>query len=153
MGINRGIAGSPCQALVVLVWDVGAVELVLFGESEIDDEDSVGFLFLADEKVVRLDVSVDKTLIVDVLNSLQDLKSNHDCRFSREGLPMLLEEGLEGTAQHPHHHHSFVSFREVFVHLIKSHLIMYFQYPFLIPLPVTIQDLQYLRFVVELGIF
>ncbi|KAI6775375.1 hypothetical protein HG530_002133 [Fusarium avenaceum] len=75
MSVNRGVASSTSQ---VLVLSVGNVEVslwvsVLLGKTEIDNVDLVASLADAHEEVVRLDISVDKRLCVNVLDSGDEL--------------------------------------------------------------------------------
>jgi hypothetical protein len=71
MGVDRGITSSTSQVLVLPIRDV-EVSLgvtVLLGETEIDNVDLVATLADAHEEVVRLDITVDEGLGVDVLNA------------------------------------------------------------------------------------
>ena len=50
---------------------------IALGKSEVDDVDDVLLAADADQKVVRLDVSVDEVSGVDKLNSLEELFCQH----------------------------------------------------------------------------
>ena len=53
----------------------------LFGETKVDDENSVSMFTSASSEVVRLDISVNDPSGVDILNTLDDLLSNHKDSF------------------------------------------------------------------------
>ena len=75
MGVDAGIAGGTSQILVLSVWDV-KVRLgiaVLLGETKINHVDLVAALTNAHEKVVGLNVTMDKRLGVDVLDAGDEL--------------------------------------------------------------------------------
>ena len=120
MCINGGIAGSAGEVLVILVGDVAAVELVLLGESEVNDEDGAALVVPADEEVIGFDVSVDEALGVDVLDPLQDLQADHDDGLQRKTLIELLKQRLKGLTQHLHYHHALLPLSEVLVDLANK---------------------------------
>lgn len=96
---------------------MAAIELILLCQSEIDDVYRATLVVLADEEVVRLDIAVNEALRVDILDSLQDLQSDHDDGLEWKTLVVLLEERLQGCAQHLHYHYAFLSLSEVLVDL------------------------------------
>lgn len=77
----------PCRARERLSLSVGDVLLrfripILLGHSEIDDVDHIGRLGggSADEEIIRLDVTINKVLLVDGLNAgeLREAVSEND---------------------------------------------------------------------------
>lgn len=75
MSVDGGITGSSGQILVLTVWNV-EVRLwvtVFLCQAEIDDIDLVSTLPNPHEEVVRLDITVDKRLGVDVLDTGNEL--------------------------------------------------------------------------------
>lgn len=118
--VDGGVAGGAGEVLVVLVGDVAAVELVLLGESEVDDEDGGALAVPADEEVVGLDVAVDETLGMDVLDPLQDLQADHDDGLQRKTLVELLEQRLQRLPQHLHYHHALLALSEILVDLAEK---------------------------------
>ena len=72
MSINTSISGSSSQILSLTEWDVFTIRVfVAFSETEIDDVDVVFVgVVTADQEVVWLDVSVNYSLFMDFLNSL-----------------------------------------------------------------------------------
>ena len=72
MGVNTSISGSSSQILSLTEWDVFTIRVfVAFSETEIDDVDVVFVgVVTADQEVVWLDVSVNYSLFMDFLNSL-----------------------------------------------------------------------------------
>ena len=75
MSVDAGIAGGSGQVLVLSVRNV-EVSLgitVLLGQTKVDDVDLVSALANAHEEVVRLDITVDEGLGVDVLDAGDEL--------------------------------------------------------------------------------
>ena len=83
MGVHRGIASSAGEVLIVSVFDMVSTLRVSisFGQSEIDNVDDVLFATDADQKVVRLDVSVDEVSRMHEFYSLEELFSQHQHSF------------------------------------------------------------------------
>lgn len=65
--------------------------LILFSQTEIDHEDNVGLLFFPDQEIIRLDVSMKEALVMNVLDSVKNLKSDHDDGFYWERFAILFE--------------------------------------------------------------
>ena len=72
MGADGGVSGRTCEVLALTEGDVLTLRvLVALCETEIDNENSVlGGLGATDHEVVRLDISVDNSLFVNFLNTL-----------------------------------------------------------------------------------
>lgn len=101
MGVNRGVASSTRQ---VLVLTVGNVEVrlgvpVLLGQAEIDNVDLVATLANSHQEVVGLDITVDKGFGVDVLNAGDELIGQEQDRLQREFAVAEVEEILQAGAQ------------------------------------------------------
>ena len=97
-----------------------AIQSVLFRQAKVNDKDSVAFLILSDEEVVRFDISMDETLRMNKLDSLKYLQpSLYDC-FQRESFIILFEKGLKRIAKHLHDHDAFFSFGKILVNLNSS---------------------------------
>jgi hypothetical protein len=74
--------------------------LVALGETEIDDEDVVLVLIVSsNQKVIRLNISMDNPLFVDLLNSLNHLDGDAENSLEVELAAALLEEIFEGLAE------------------------------------------------------
>lgn len=104
---DGGIPGRAGQVFSVLVRDVFSLGvLVALGEAKVDDVDSVfRSVGSANEEIIRLDVSVDDSLIVHFLDSLQHLGSDHQHGLEVELALAGLEKVLNGGAEQIHHHH------------------------------------------------
>ena len=78
MSVNRGISSRASQVLAVLERDVFTLTVfITFGETEIDNVDIIaGALSSSDQKVVRLDISVNDALAVNFLDTTDHLCSN-----------------------------------------------------------------------------
>jgi hypothetical protein len=75
MSIDTGITSSTGKVLVLTVWDV-EVRLrvtVLLGQTEIDHVDLIATLADTHQEVVRLDVTMDEGLGMNVLNARYEL--------------------------------------------------------------------------------
>lgn len=75
MSVDGSVTSSTSQVLVLSVRDVevGLGITVLLGQTEINHVDLVATLADAHEEVVRLDVTVDEGLGVDVLDAGDEL--------------------------------------------------------------------------------
>lgn len=95
MGVDRSITGSTRQVLVLSVWDVemGLWVTVLLGQTKIDHVDLVATLSDAHEEVVRLDITVDERLGVDVLDTRDELIGEEQDGLERE-LPVAEVEQI-----------------------------------------------------------
>jgi len=105
MGGNRSVSGGTGEGLAFSVLDMvtgGTHELL--GESEIDDVDSVGVLLDSDSEIVGLDVSVDDSSGVNVLDSLEHLVGGHQHGLQGELSAALVEKVFEGGAEEIHDH-------------------------------------------------
>ena len=72
MRVNASISGSACQVFTLAEGDMFAVGiLVALGKTEIDDEDVIFVLIISsNQKVIRLNISMNDPLFVNLLNSL-----------------------------------------------------------------------------------
>ena len=78
MSVNGGVSSGTSQVLAVSEGDVLTIgALVALRQPKINDIDGVfGLIRVTYEKVIRLYISVDYTLLVHSLNSLQHLSSD-----------------------------------------------------------------------------
>ena len=106
MGVDGGITGSTRQILVLPIWDVemGFGVTVLFGQTEIDDIDLVAALPNAHEEVVRLDITVDEGLGVNVLNAGDELVSEEEDCLQGELAVAEVEEILQAGSEEVKNH-------------------------------------------------
>ena len=86
VGGNGGVSGGTSQVLAILVGDVLAIAvLVALGETEVDDVDVVaGRLRASNQEVIRLDITVDDSLFMHLLNSLDQLDADQEARLEVE---------------------------------------------------------------------
>ncbi len=77
MSVDRSISGSPSEVLVFSVRDVlvSSCIAILLGQTKVNYVDQISFLSQTHQEVVRLHVSVNEVLGMDVLNPA-DLKWN-----------------------------------------------------------------------------
>ncbi len=70
MGVDGGVAGGAGEVLILTVGDVlvRAGVTVFLCEAKVDDVDQIALLAEPHQEVVRLHVSVDEVLGVDVFN-------------------------------------------------------------------------------------
>ena len=110
--------GSAAKAFVLAETDVSAQLLlpIVFCESEINSIDARCFVFGADQKVVRLDVAVQKVLRVDVFNSrnkhFSQLHHSLDTKLS----PAVIEKVFKGWAKQVHDHDIEITFHAIVLH-------------------------------------
>ena len=106
MSVQGGIPSCSCEVLAIFKWNVLTIaRLVAFSQTEVNDVDGVfcGFSTSSHE-IIRLDVSMNNSLFMDYLNSLEHLncnmKNSGEIKFSSA----LLEKVLEGFAELVHDH-------------------------------------------------
>ena len=79
--------------------------LVALGEAEVDDEDVVSRGFCpTDQEIVRLDITMNDPLLVNLLNSLDKLRGNHEDCFQVELAATGLEKVFKGWSEQVHDH-------------------------------------------------
>ena len=80
---NRRISSRTCQILAILVGNVLALAvLVALGQAEIDNVDVVTRgLRPSNQEIIRLNVSMDYSLFVHLLNPLDQLNANQKARL------------------------------------------------------------------------
>ena len=106
VGVDRSITSSTGQVLVLAVWDV-EVSLgvaVLLGQTEIDNIDLVATLADTHEEVVRLDITVDEGLGVDVLDAGDELVCQQKNGLQRELAVAEVEEILQTGSEEIENH-------------------------------------------------
>ncbi len=75
MGVDACITSSTRQVLVLTVWDmeVGLRVTVFFGQPKINHVDLVPALSNTHEEIVRLNITVDERLGMNILNTRDEL--------------------------------------------------------------------------------
>ena len=106
MGVDRSVSSGSSKVLAISERNVLSIRtLVAFGQSKIDDVDSVlGLLSASNQKVVRFDVSMNDSLFMNNLDSLDHLHGNVKYSIEVELSAALLEQVLERFTKHVHHH-------------------------------------------------
>jgi len=91
---NRRISGGSSQVLAILVGDVLALAvLVALGQAEVDDKNVVSRgLRASDQEIVGLDITVDDSLLMHLLYSLDELRADKQDCFKVELAATGLEE-------------------------------------------------------------
>ena len=106
VGVDGGVTSSTRQVLVLTIWDVevGLGVPVLLGQTEVDNVDLVAPLANAHEEVVRLDITVDEALGVDVLDAGDKLVGQQEDGLEGEFAVAEVEEIFEGGAEQVEDH-------------------------------------------------
>lgn len=101
MGVEGCITGGSSEALVIAKRYVffGSRILVSFRQTKIYDVNVMLPPANSDQVVVGLNVSVEKTSRMEVLNSLDHLVSKHQHGFKRKLSMAVVEEIFEARAQ------------------------------------------------------
>lgn len=82
MGVQRGITSGASQVFVISVRNVRPIFLkILFGEPKVDDVDFGRFFPSSNHKVIWLDIPMKVAFILNVLNSLNHLVTDHERGF------------------------------------------------------------------------
>jgi hypothetical protein len=106
VSVDGSITSSTGQILVLPIRDmeVGLWVTVLLGQTEINDIDLVTTLANSHEEVVRLDVTVDEGLGVDVLNAGDELIGEEKNCLQRELAVAEVEQIFKGRAKEIQYH-------------------------------------------------
>lgn len=101
MSVDGSITGSSSQVLVLTVWDmeVSLRVAILLGQTEINDIDLVTTLADAHEEVIRLDITVDEGLRMDVLDSRDELIGQKEHGLQGELAVAEVEKVLQAGAE------------------------------------------------------
>ena len=113
VGVNGGITSGTSQVLVLTVWDVemSLGVTVLLGQAKVNHIDLVAALANAHEKVVRLDITVDEGLGVDVFNAGDELISEKKNGLQRELAVAEVEKILQAGSEEVEDHSIVVALR------------------------------------------
>lgn len=106
VGVDGGVTSGASQVLVLSVRNVEVClgVAVLLGQTEIDNVDLVTPLSNAHEEVVRLDVTVNEALGVDVLDTADQLVGQQEDGLEGEFAVAEVEEILEGGSEEVEDH-------------------------------------------------
>jgi hypothetical protein len=106
MGVDGSITSRARQVLVFTVWDMemGLWVAVLFGETKVNDIDLVATFANAHQKVVRLDVTVDKGLCVNVFDARDELVGEQEDRLEGEFAVAKVEEIFQAGSEEVKNH-------------------------------------------------
>lgn len=106
MGVDGGITSGTRQVLVLTVRNV-EVSLgvaVLLGQTKINHVDLVSALSDAHQEVVRLDITVDERLSVNILDTRDELISEEQHRLEGKFPVAEVEQILKGGAEQVQNH-------------------------------------------------
>ena len=106
MRIQACVSCRASQVLSISEWDVLAVRrLVALGEAEVDDVNCVFSLVIAaNQEIIRFDISMDDSLLVDDLDSLDHLDGNVEASLEVKFPSALLEVVFKTLAEEVHYH-------------------------------------------------
>ena len=106
VSVDGGVSSGTSQVLAVSEGDVLTIgALVALSQSKINDVDSVfGLLSASNQKVVGFDISMNDSLFVHDLNSLDHLNGDVQNCIEIELSTALLEQVFEGLTEHVHDH-------------------------------------------------
>ena len=106
MRIQTCVSCCASQVLSISEWDVLAVRrLVALGEAEVDDVNCIFSLVIAaNQEIIRFDVSMDDSLLVDDLDSLDHLDGDVEASLEVKFPSALLEVVFETLAEEVHDH-------------------------------------------------
>ena len=99
----------PCcsgQIFAIFVWNMFAFAvLVALSQTEINDIDVISGRFSAsNQEIIGLDIPMNNSLLVDLLDALDELDGNHEDGLQVEVALAGLEEVFEGGSEQVHHH-------------------------------------------------
>lgn len=124
MSVNGSISSCSRKVFIVLVRNVSTISgLILFRQSKINHENHIGLLLFPNQEIIRLNVSMQKTLVMNVLDPLKYLQTNHYCCFYGKRFSILLEQRLQWVAQWFHDHNIFLPLCKIFVDLSQNNYV------------------------------
>ena len=93
MRCNRCISSCTSQILAILKWNVFSLAIaVTLCESKVNDVDAIAIdISSTNKEVVRLNISMQDSLLVDLLHMSNQLKCNQQNSLDIELLPTLLK--------------------------------------------------------------
>ena len=106
MGVDTGVSSCSCQIFTISEWNVLSIwGLVAFGETKINDVDSAfGLVSSSNQKIIWFDISMDDSLLMDDLDSLDHLDRDVENGADVELSSAFLEQVLEWLTEHIHDH-------------------------------------------------
>jgi len=112
MGVDGCVPGSSSQVLAITVGDVlsslGVAEAL--GQTEVDNVNVMLLLANSDQKVIRLDISMQEMARVNEFNSLKHLIGQHEDGLQGELAFAIVKQVFERGAQQVNNHDVVVSF-------------------------------------------
>ena len=101
MCVNGSVPSRSGQVLVFSIRYVhsNASVIVLFSETKVDQEKFIAVTTDAHQKVVRLDVAMNKELVVDKLNASDHLVCEHEHRFQCKTSSAKCKQIFKGRSQ------------------------------------------------------
>lgn len=109
MIIYWGVTRCSCQAFIIPVRNVFSIFLyIFFRKTEINYVNFWAFLISTKKEILGFYIPVQKLFIMHELKSINNLKTNHDCRFQIENFPTFLKELLKRRAKQFLHHNVIV---------------------------------------------
>ena len=128
MSVNRGISGSTGEIFII---SIGNMCLIIFhhkffGQPEVNH---IYFILVgppANEKIIRFNIPMQNSPLMDKLDELQHLQSNHDSGFKWKFAIASIQHILERLTQIVHDHHIIVSLPPDIVHLRNINFFTYF---------------------------
>lgn len=105
--VDGGVARGTSQVFAILVRDMLAFGVLeALSEPKINDENIVLLcLRAANKEIVGLDVAMDDSLLVHLLNALDHLRADKQHRLEVELALARLEQVLNGGSEQVHDHH------------------------------------------------
>ena len=105
MGGEGGVSGGSCQILTFYEWDVLSLRiLVALSQTEINDVDVVASGVCTDQEVIRFNVSMNYSFLMNLFNSFDHLLCNQATSFKVEFPFALHKEVLKTWPKHIHNH-------------------------------------------------
>ena len=113
MSVDAGISSRPRQVLVLTVWDVemGLRVAVFLGQTKVNHIDLVSAFPNPHQEVVRLDITMDERLGMDVLDSRDELVRKKQDSLQGEFAVAEVEEVFQAGSQEIKDHGVVVTFR------------------------------------------
>lgn len=115
MGVETGVAGSAREALIKPDGDVMEIPRIAvpLGQTKVNQIDMLLVISKSHHKVIWLDIAMDKVFVMDVLDPLDHLVSQHQDSLEAKPSMAQVKEILETVPEEVHHHGIVVTHRSV----------------------------------------
>lgn len=120
MGIKTGISHRTSKFCLFSLVDGSSVLEVLFGQTEVYDEDLATDIPFTDDKVWWLDIPMYKSSRMDIVYTVQHLDQKSYGKVNGEHVTLLLLDSGQISSQQFHHNERLLILNDFFVLILRN---------------------------------